>query len=233
MSLLGIKLGDIGNLLLYNDSYTVWESFDEPTDTLLPGQMLNQEARLVASASAQNLSSGGQYDVEMVSAGFSALAQADADAPLKYLHLGPGAKAGLSYPTRENPFDRSGFGLGKSYTRPCPPAIVCRSRLGPSPTTYAIHTMAKPFYQISPESAIGFYPFLRLGFDGHLRTFRWQNGNLSGEIYDLVTGQGDNRRCPNVCGEYGICDGGGNCTCPKVVINGRRYFKQFERLLFA
>ncbi|KAL5989766.1 hypothetical protein ACLOJK_010660 [Asimina triloba] len=237
MSLLGIKLGDTGNLLLYNDSYTVWESFDEPGDTLLPGQMLYQGSRLVASASTQNWSSGGQCYVQMASGGFSAFVQADADAPLKYLHLGPGAKAGLSYPTRENPFDRSGFGLGKSYTRPCRPTNICRSRFGPSPTTYAIHngeTLVLFFggtnysYQISPESAVGSYPFLRLGFDGRLRTLRRQSGNLSAQMYDLVSGQVDNCQNPNVCGEYGICAGGGNCSCPKALINGSDYFRQIE-----
>ncbi|KAK4492415.1 hypothetical protein RD792_003220 [Penstemon davidsonii] len=50
---------DIGNFVLAsNTSRVVWQSFDEPTDTLLPGQTLNQGGDLVASFSETNYSSG-------------------------------------------------------------------------------------------------------------------------------------------------------------------------------
>ncbi|KAL3850075.1 hypothetical protein ACJIZ3_011957 [Penstemon smallii] len=50
---------DIGNFVLAsNTSRVVWQSFGEPTDTLLPGQPLNQGGDLVASFSETNYSSG-------------------------------------------------------------------------------------------------------------------------------------------------------------------------------
>ncbi|KAK4493251.1 hypothetical protein RD792_017873 [Penstemon davidsonii] len=50
---------DTGNFVLAsNTSRVVWQSFDEPTDTLLPGQTLNQGQDLVASFSETNYSSG-------------------------------------------------------------------------------------------------------------------------------------------------------------------------------
>lgn len=50
---------DTGNFVLAtSSSATLWRSFDEPTDTILPGQVLNQRSRLVSSFSSTNASSG-------------------------------------------------------------------------------------------------------------------------------------------------------------------------------
>ncbi|XP_059274548.1 G-type lectin S-receptor-like serine/threonine-protein kinase LECRK2 [Lycium ferocissimum] len=52
---------DTGNFVLATTSIssaTQWQSFDEPTDTILPGQVLNRRTRLVSSLSDTNVSSG-------------------------------------------------------------------------------------------------------------------------------------------------------------------------------
>ncbi|KAL4027394.1 G-type lectin S-receptor-like serine/threonine-protein kinase LECRK3 [Cucumis melo var. makuwa] len=50
---------DNGNFILAaNDSEIVWQSFDYPTDTILPSQILNKGKKLVASYSVTNYSSG-------------------------------------------------------------------------------------------------------------------------------------------------------------------------------
>ncbi|XP_059274549.1 G-type lectin S-receptor-like serine/threonine-protein kinase LECRK2 [Lycium ferocissimum] len=52
---------DTGNFVLTTTSIssaTQWQSFDEPTDTILPGQVLNRRTRLVSSFSDTNVSSG-------------------------------------------------------------------------------------------------------------------------------------------------------------------------------
>ncbi|PHU08119.1 hypothetical protein BC332_24608 [Capsicum chinense] len=50
---------DTGNFVLATSSSGIlWQSFDEPTDTILPGQVLNQRSRLVSSFSSTNASSG-------------------------------------------------------------------------------------------------------------------------------------------------------------------------------
>lgn len=50
---------DNGNFVLATSSSdTLWQSFNEPTDTILPGQVLNQGTSLISSFSDTNVSSG-------------------------------------------------------------------------------------------------------------------------------------------------------------------------------
>ncbi|MCD7466262.1 hypothetical protein HAX54_002810 [Datura stramonium] len=55
-----LKLQDNGNLVLAAESATtvIWQSFDTPTDTLLPGQPLTKNSKLVSLRSSTNYSSG-------------------------------------------------------------------------------------------------------------------------------------------------------------------------------
>ncbi|XP_028781001.1 putative receptor protein kinase ZmPK1 [Neltuma alba] len=57
-----LALNDNGNLVLYElhseETNILWQSFDFPTDTLLPGQQLKNDTQLVAARSDTNVSSG-------------------------------------------------------------------------------------------------------------------------------------------------------------------------------
>ncbi|KAF8044039.1 hypothetical protein BT93_A2122 [Corymbia citriodora subsp. variegata] len=54
-SVVGLNLTDLGNLVLFDeDNATVWQSFDHPTDSLVPGQKLRQRQKLMASVSETN-----------------------------------------------------------------------------------------------------------------------------------------------------------------------------------
>ncbi|CAN6486783.1 unnamed protein product [Victoria cruziana] len=54
-----LELRQTGNLVLLDEERrAVWQSFDHPTDTLLPGQPLTRSIRLVSSAGEGNYSSG-------------------------------------------------------------------------------------------------------------------------------------------------------------------------------
>ncbi|KAL7185292.1 hypothetical protein ACSBR2_027259 [Camellia fascicularis] len=58
-SVLGLNLTEDGNLVLFDqNNATVWQSFDYPTDSLLPGQKLVLGQKLTASTSASNWSQG-------------------------------------------------------------------------------------------------------------------------------------------------------------------------------
>ncbi|KAA8537805.1 hypothetical protein F0562_027615 [Nyssa sinensis] len=57
--LVTLQLNDTGNLvLLTSEGKVLWQSFDSPTDTLLPQQLLTRNAKLVSSRSLSNYSSG-------------------------------------------------------------------------------------------------------------------------------------------------------------------------------
>ncbi|KAI9198637.1 hypothetical protein LWI28_019511 [Acer negundo] len=62
MSVAGLKMLQTGNLLLFDDNNkTIWQSFDHPTNTLLPGQKLMAGQKLVSRASETDWTEGSFY----------------------------------------------------------------------------------------------------------------------------------------------------------------------------
>ncbi|KAH7523676.1 hypothetical protein FEM48_Zijuj06G0037100 [Ziziphus jujuba var. spinosa] len=53
-----LYLHDNGNLMLNNSKGVLWQSFDSPTDTLLPLQLFTKSTKLVSSRSESNFSTG-------------------------------------------------------------------------------------------------------------------------------------------------------------------------------
>ncbi|KAJ0789599.1 putative protein kinase RLK-Pelle-SD-2b family [Helianthus annuus] len=53
-----LQLYNSGNLILHEQGNPVWQSFDHPTDTLLPNQLFTENTKLVSSRSSTNYSSG-------------------------------------------------------------------------------------------------------------------------------------------------------------------------------
>ncbi|KAK2973861.1 hypothetical protein RJ640_011838 [Escallonia rubra] len=61
-SVIGMSINLVGNLMLYDSkSSIIWQSFDHPTETWLPGQKLSSGQRLIASASTTNWTVGPFY----------------------------------------------------------------------------------------------------------------------------------------------------------------------------
>ncbi|GLJ35729.1 hypothetical protein SUGI_0717660 [Cryptomeria japonica] len=57
-----MEIGESGNLVLYNpDGGIIWQSFDYPTDTILIGQKLKVDQKLIANTSPKNTSEGRFY----------------------------------------------------------------------------------------------------------------------------------------------------------------------------
>ncbi|KAK2993363.1 hypothetical protein RJ640_007630 [Escallonia rubra] len=58
-SLIGMSINLAGNLMLYDSNNSIiWQSFDHPTNTWLPGQQLSSGQRLIASASTTYWTAG-------------------------------------------------------------------------------------------------------------------------------------------------------------------------------
>ncbi|CAN4104480.1 unnamed protein product [Withania somnifera] len=56
-SVSGLNMTETGNLVLFDkDNRTIWQSFDHPTDAMLPGQTMVNGQKLIASVSATNQS---------------------------------------------------------------------------------------------------------------------------------------------------------------------------------
>ncbi|EOX92916.1 S-domain-2 5, putative [Theobroma cacao] len=90
----GLKLSEEGNLVLFDrNNETVWQSFDHPTDTLVPGQALVPGQKLTANVSTSN-SSAGLYSVALTNDSLIAFLEPDPQqvyfGPLRVKHMNQG-----------------------------------------------------------------------------------------------------------------------------------------------
>ncbi|GKV23388.1 hypothetical protein SLEP1_g33123 [Rubroshorea leprosula] len=69
--------------------------------------------------------------------------------------------------------------------------------------------------------------FIQLGFDGHLRSFRWVESEWK-EVDDLFKDRLNRCDYPLACGEYGICSTDGRCSCPEPDENHTMHFKMIN-----
>ncbi|XP_076882618.1 G-type lectin S-receptor-like serine/threonine-protein kinase SD2-5 [Bidens hawaiensis] len=68
-SAVGMNITEVGNLVLFDhQNSVVWQSFDHPTDCLLPGQKLYEGQKLISSVSSTNLSEG-TYSLQVTDKG--------------------------------------------------------------------------------------------------------------------------------------------------------------------
>ncbi|XP_039144015.1 EP1-like glycoprotein 2 [Dioscorea cayenensis subsp. rotundata] len=74
----GINLTDNGSLVLFDsENNIIWNSFDFPVDTLLPGQRLVAWQRLVSRASTYNWTHSGSHFILLSPSGFSSFIESD------------------------------------------------------------------------------------------------------------------------------------------------------------
>ncbi|PON95841.1 Serine/threonine protein kinase [Trema orientale] len=63
---------------------------------------------------------------------------------------------------------------------------------------------------------------MKMDYDGGLRIYGWEPGKGWENLYALAEWSNE-CRFPLRCGRYGVCNEGGNCTCP-AAMDGVRYF---------
>ncbi|WOG98429.1 hypothetical protein DCAR_0417772 [Daucus carota subsp. sativus] len=178
-SVAGLNLTDTGNLVLFNKhEKVVWQSFDHPTDALVPGQKLLEGQKLIASVSKTN-SGLGLYSFVVNDQGVFAYIQSDP--PQDYYN-----------------------GYFYSSVKSKKPNLV--KFLNGSLSFYP-HSSEKnvsfPIFDIPPASSV---QYMRFEPDGHLRVYEWKDQWVV--IADLLTGFSGKCGYPLVCGKYSICSNG-------------------------
>ncbi|KAM7497815.1 hypothetical protein LguiA_022229 [Lonicera macranthoides] len=184
----GLNLTDEGNLVLFDENNsTVWQSFDYPTDALVPGQKLVVGKRLTASISATNSAQPEQGWFSLFPTNEGLLASIESNSPqvyAQYLVIGRKANAGLSYVR----FLNGSLAFFINSVEP-----------GEQDRMISI-----------PQASSAQY--MKLEPDGHLKVYEW--GFQWKLVVDLLTGYLGECNYPMVCGKNGICSNG-QCSCPR------------------
>ncbi|XVE83573.1 hypothetical protein DITRI_Ditri16bG0097700 [Diplodiscus trichospermus] len=122
-----LNLTEGGNLVLYGrNNEKVWQSFDHPTDALVPGQALVSGQKLTAQLSTSN-SSAGLYSLAVMNDSLIAFLEPDAQqvyfGPLKFIQLGSDGHL-RAYQLRESKWEQVSD-LLISYTGACGFPLMC------------------------------------------------------------------------------------------------------------
>ncbi|KAM7497805.1 hypothetical protein LguiA_022219 [Lonicera macranthoides] len=185
----GLNLTDEGNLVLFDEnSSTVWQSFDHPTDALVPGQKLVVGKRLTASVSATNSAQPEQGWFSLFPTNEGLFASIESNPPqvyAQYLVSGTKANAGPSYVMFLNGSLAFFINSVESGER---------------------HRVISIFHASSAQ-------YLKLEPDGHLKVYEWGEFVWM-EVVDILTGDLGNCKYPMVCGKNGICSNE-QCSCPR------------------
>ncbi|KAH6775425.1 hypothetical protein C2S52_012986, partial [Perilla frutescens var. hirtella] len=201
-AIVGLNLTRTGNLVLFDaKDVVVWQSFDHPSDCLLPGQKLVSGKNLTASASSSNWTNEGSvYSLLMTDVGL--VAYILSNPPLVYYEkvLSSGKKnREASYAKFQDEVSPiSSNGALELYIN------------GVEPDDYPDLSIPIPGFAVAQ--------YIKLGADGHLRVFEWDDDAwLWKEAADIFTntstGYLDDCDYPMACGEYGVCSNG-QCGCP-------------------
>ncbi|WCJ25082.1 G-type lectin S-receptor-like serine/threonine-protein kinase At5g24080 [Euphorbia peplus] len=199
-SVAGVSLTGIGNLVLFDsNNTTVWQSFDHPSDALVPGQRLISGQKLVPNMSPTNwthvnLLSFSVYDHGMY-------ASVDSNPVQVYWEISlSGTKTNQepTYFTLRN----GSFALFFNSPEPSEPYWV---------------------FQIPKSSSAQYAKFWS---DGHLRVHDWGPNGWE-VVADMLNPPGYECLYPTVCGNFGICTNG-QCSCPAETANGNAYFKHID-----
>ncbi|KAL8046833.1 hypothetical protein ABFX02_08G199600 [Erythranthe guttata] len=186
MSVRGLNMTESGNLVLFDSKNSVvWQSFDHPTDVLVPGQILVSGKNLTASSSPTNWTDAGLFSLSMTTTGLVASIQSNPP-QVYYENSLSGTKQNteLSYAK----FRNGSLDLYLNSVEPTDPDLSI-----PIPDAKSAQ-------------------FIKFGSDGHLRVVEW--GQPWKEVADLLTGFLGVCNYPMVCGTYGVCSNG-QCSCPR------------------
>uniref|UniRef100_A0A2N9I632 Receptor-like serine/threonine-protein kinase n=1 Tax=Fagus sylvatica TaxID=28930 RepID=A0A2N9I632_FAGSY len=194
---------DSGNLVILDEQYnSIWESFKEPTDTILPGQILRMPSTLRSRQSETNYSEG-RFQLSLQTDGNLALYSLSMPSGIPELH-----KAGYMY------ID-GGIEWVYNLTKEDP---------GSTKTFERVYNLTKE----DPGSTKTFYHIARIDYDGifrlykHLRnddTTSTSGGSCPASSWTEVQAIPDDICDAGFCGPNSICGEntrkvGKYCSCP-------------------
>ncbi|ESR61271.1 hypothetical protein CICLE_v10014464mg [Citrus x clementina] len=163
-SVVGLNLTDMGNLVLFDkNKAAVWQSFDHPTDSLVPGQKLLEGKKLTASVSTTNWTDGGLLSLSVTNEGLFAFIESN-NTSVPYYKLLTASKTSKE-PSHARYLNRS-LALFINTSEP-----------------------REPDGEVFLHPALLFPgQYMRLWPDGHLRVYEWQQYNGWTVVGDLLTG---------------------------------------------
>lgn len=211
MNVESIELLETGNLLfLDTQSSIIWQSFNNPSNILLPGQSLAPGMGLTA----------GNYTASMEPGGLALYVKVS-QTLLPYLVLN--STWGLSdMHTIKEPvcsgltlvYAADGSSLMMEMNN-----VMGIQRTSPSCYNASSRNTVIRFNQTVSTSLRTGFKYLRLGYNGGLQTY------VDNEVDFSWFNQGDDNEgrgycdLPGHCGSFGICDPGGQCRCPHSLVN--------------
>lgn len=216
--IVGMYLDDYrGNLALFNSSnQTIWQSYDYPTDLLLPGQLLSPGMRIVSRVSDQDPSEGS-YSLAMEVGGLALYDLSFPGDPQPYWLFGCYSKNdtfsvqhtcnqdhlfSLTLPDATNALFMTNFNGTVPNQSKAPE--LCKLN------TSACSNFLLPFDDWY-KAVVYNISFLRIESTGFLRGYSYIYGAWTLH-FDLL--QNNSCLLPSSCGSLGICSDGGHCACP-------------------
>ncbi|EEE60705.1 hypothetical protein OsJ_14196 [Oryza sativa Japonica Group] len=191
----GMEITEHGNLVLFDQrNATVWQSFDHPTDVLVPGQSLLQGMKLRANTSTTNWTESKLYMTVLPDGLYGYVGSKPPQ--LYYTYLVDTNKSRKD-PTRVT-FTNGSLNIFLQSTQAGKPEAIIAL----------------------PEAKS--IQYIRLEYDGHLRLYEWSDEKWT-MVSDVIKKYPDDCAFPTVCGEYGIC-AGGQCICPLQTNTSSGYF---------
>ncbi|KAH7440543.1 hypothetical protein KP509_04G112200 [Ceratopteris richardii] len=199
-------------MLLNGTGQMVWQSFDHPSDTLLPGQVIATGTRVVASVSSNNPSEG-RFSVVMQPSGLMMFVSTP-DGPLPYQVVG------FSLAEENNTVESVRQPVcGSSITTMAYSSGGGILTFRQEPNVSSVPRSCKygdPFTITVGSNDNNTDIFFRLDPDGNFRTYVYRLHYGWGVDQEIFSG-GLYCNLPDICGDYGICSSHGSCSCPDVV----------------
>ncbi|KAL6838671.1 hypothetical protein ACP4OV_031385 [Aristida adscensionis] len=180
-----LKITKSGNLVLLDDKNAlVWQSFDHPTDCLLPGQILAEGMMLTPNISTTNFTANDQLHITVRDA--SLLALVGSSPPQVYY---------------SNSLD--------SYASDVPQNASSYIVFINGSITIYKWGLSYLLITLPPLQSL---QYMRFEPDGHLRLYEWEDWKQDWAMVQDVLAL-DACDYPTVCGKYGLCNNG-QCSCP-------------------